>query len=96
MSEPQPTAPHPGPTSPWMTVPEAAKYARRGHGAIYTACRTGELVATQTYEPRGTWIIHRDAIDDWIRAASNRKPAKRQGRAGSPRQLRARAERGAA
>lgn len=31
--------------SPWLIVPEAAKYARCGRTTIYNACRTGELRA---------------------------------------------------
>ncbi|MBJ8342819.1 helix-turn-helix domain-containing protein [Antrihabitans sp. YC3-6] len=57
--------------SPWMTVPEAAKYARRGVGSVYDACRTGELRATQSGRHagrRGPWTIHRDAVDEWLGA----------------------------
>ncbi|BDB58941.1 MULTISPECIES: helix-turn-helix domain-containing protein [Rhodococcus] len=55
--------------SPWLTVPEAAKYARCGTKQIYDACRTGELVGRQQSEPHGTWRIHVDDLDDYLRAA---------------------------
>lgn len=53
-------------TSPWLTVPEAAAYSRVGRSKIYDACRGGGLTATQTHAPKGTWIVHRDRIDEWI------------------------------
>lgn len=51
--------------SPWLTVPEAAGYARCGRNRVYDACRTGELKARQSGRG-GTWLIHRDAVDEWL------------------------------
>ncbi|MFH5231929.1 helix-turn-helix domain-containing protein [Antrihabitans spumae] len=62
--------------SPWMTVPEAAQYARCGHGLVYEACRTGELKANQAGQHagrRGKWRIHRDAIDEWLGSPATTK-----------------------
>lgn len=66
----------PATSSPWMTVPEAAQYARRGHSAVYDACRTGQLKATQSVAPRGKWQIHRDDVDTWLRGGIAMKPAR--------------------
>ncbi len=59
--------------SPWMTVPEAAKYARCGTKRIYDACRTGDLIATQEKAPHGTWRIHVDDLDNYLGGAKTRR-----------------------
>lgn len=64
--------------SPWLTVTEAAKYARCGKSSIYQACRTGALKATQVGTPRsGTWVIHRDAVDRWLGAPTPARTRRR-------------------
>lgn len=68
-------------TSPWMTVPEASKYSRRGLSAVYDACRTGQLKATQSVAPRGKWQIHRDDVDTWLRGGIAMKPVRSKRRA---------------
>lgn len=64
-------------SSPWLTVPEAANYARCGTKRIYDACRTGDLIATQQTVPHGTWRIHIGDLDNYLRGdtarASNRR-----------------------
>lgn len=65
--------------SPWMTVPEAARYARSGRNRVYDACRTGELTARQSGRG-GTWLIHRDAIDAWLAVPTNQMPSIRSAR----------------
>lgn len=57
--------------SPWLTVPEAATYARVGHRAIYDACRAGQLRARQTSTPNGKWLIHVDHLDAYLRAVAS-------------------------
>jgi hypothetical protein len=52
--------------SPWMTVPEAAAYARRDPQTIATACRNKTLPASQKMR-KGKWLINRDVLDAWIR-----------------------------
>jgi excisionase family DNA binding protein len=62
------------PDSPVLTVKEAAAYARCGTNHLYRALRTGEIAATQGGRPapyrKGTWRIHRDALDAWLRGSS--------------------------
>ncbi len=65
------------PASPWLTVPEAAKYARCGTKRIYDACRTGDLVATQQTAPHGTWRIHVDDLDNYLRGGTTRPSNRR-------------------
>ncbi|WP_082921105.1 helix-turn-helix domain-containing protein [Rhodococcus sp. HS-D2] len=64
-------------SSPWLTVPEAANYARCGTKRIYDACRTGELVATQQTVPHGTWRIHVEDLDNYLRGATTRSSNRR-------------------
>lgn len=53
--------------SPWLTVDEARAYARCGRQQMYRALHTGELVGTQRKRPQGTWRIHRDDLEAWLR-----------------------------
>ncbi|RRQ26274.1 helix-turn-helix domain-containing protein [Rhodococcus sp. Eu-32] len=61
--------------SPWLTVDEARAYARCGKRQMYHALHTGELVGTQRKRPQGTWRIHRDDLDSWMRGASPERTA---------------------
>lgn len=64
-------------SSPWKTQAEAAEYAKCGVRTINEALRKGELVGhqskpggrTETGRPRrgGTWRIHIEDLDAWIR-----------------------------
>lgn len=55
--------------TPWLTVDEARAYARCGKRQMYHALHTGELVGTQRKRPQGTWRIHRDDLDAWLRGS---------------------------
>ena len=48
----------------WLTVQEAAQYARTGKGRIYVAIRSGELPARQVGR---RLVIGRDELDAWLR-----------------------------
>lgn len=48
----------------WLTVQEAAAYARAGRGAIYAAIRSGNLRA---HSVGRRLVIERDELDAWIR-----------------------------
>lgn len=52
--------------TPWLTAPEAAVYAHRHPDTINRALRNGELAGNQPTR-KGRWLIHRDALDAWIR-----------------------------
>ena len=60
--------------SPWLTVGEARAYARCGRQQMYRALHTGELVGTQRKRPQGTWRIHRDDLDAWLRGEVSQAP----------------------
>lgn len=53
-------------SSPWLTVDEAAQYARRHRNTVQAALTRGELEGNQT-KRGGRWLIHRDAVDAWTR-----------------------------
>ncbi|MBY6708468.1 helix-turn-helix domain-containing protein [Rhodococcus sp. BP-241] len=53
--------------SPWMTVPEVCEYGRTNRSAVYRALQVGELRGHQHVAPRGTWRVHRDDVDLWLR-----------------------------
>lgn len=54
--------------SPWLTVPEAAAYAKAGQSTIRRAIANGALPAGRVGEgPRGDARIHRDELDTWLR-----------------------------
>lgn len=59
--------------SPWLTTPEAGFYARRHPKTVLRALRTGELRGHQA-KANGTWRIHRDDVDAWLRGE---KPSRR-------------------
>lgn len=50
-----------------MTVAEACAYTKMGKQSVYRALHIGELKGHQSVAPRGTWRIHRDDLDDWLR-----------------------------
>lgn len=52
--------------TPWLTVPEAAAYTRKSNTKISEVLRSGELRGSQTCRG-GTWTIHRDDLDAWLR-----------------------------
>lgn len=52
--------------SPWLKVPEAARYGRKSATTIANALRSGELRGSQTVRG-GTWLIHRDDLDAYLR-----------------------------
>lgn len=75
--------------SPWLTVDEARAYARCGRQQMYRALHTGELVGTQRKRPQGTWRIHRDALDAWLRGSNpEQSPTKLKRVTPEPRRLR--------
>lgn len=54
------------PQSPWLTVREAEKYARVGHGVISKAIKDGELPAYQRCTGSATLVDVKE-VDRWIR-----------------------------
>lgn len=52
--------------SPWMTIIEAAKYARSNTKTVGDALRDGSLRGYQTGRG-GKWRIHRDDVNAWLR-----------------------------
>ena len=65
--------------TPWLTVTEAAQYARRHAETVMKALRDGSLRGYQT-KRSGIWSIHRDDLDAWIRgevATAEPKPITR-------------------
>ncbi|MER5388349.1 helix-turn-helix domain-containing protein [Saccharopolyspora sp. NPDC002686] len=61
--------------SPWMTVKEVATYSRHDRKFVLTALRRSQLRGFQACV-NGTWRIHRDDVDTWIRGE---KPSRRRG-----------------
>lgn len=59
------------PTSPWLTVQEAADRVRRHRNYIYKALWANQekqgtgLKGRQMVEPQGSWLIHVDDLDAW-------------------------------
>lgn len=51
----------------WFTPAEAATYARKTRKTVYEAIYAGELPSEQRGKPGARHLIHRDAIDAWIR-----------------------------
>lgn len=56
----------PYPPSPWFSVAVAADYSGYSTDTVYAALRAGDLAGSQRTAPRGTWRIHRDAVDRWL------------------------------
>lgn len=65
--------------SPILTVKEAAAYARCCDRLIYRALRRDELRGSQGAGPtqiaRGTWRIHRDDLEAWMRGINPERTA---------------------
>jgi excisionase family DNA binding protein len=55
--------------TPWITVKEAARYARCGTKSIYLAVASGQLRAARLGGRRELRFL-RDWLDDWLRATS--------------------------
>jgi excisionase family DNA binding protein len=55
--------------SPWLTVNEAAAYARVGRKIIFAAIASGRLRGAHV-DGRRKIIIRREWIDSWISAAA--------------------------
>lgn len=60
--------------SPWMSVAEAAQYARRHHmtvqKALWRYVRTNGregLKGGQSNGANSVWSVHRDDVDTWLR-----------------------------
>lgn len=68
------------PTSPWLTVQEAADRVRRHRNSVYKAlwaeqAKPGSgLRGRQLVEPQGSWLIHVDDVDAWV---AGEAPARR-------------------
>ncbi len=62
--------------TPWLTVDEAAEYARKSRSTVMIALRDDTLRGAQTGR-NGKWLIHREDLDTWIRGdrADVRVPA---------------------
>ncbi|MEU0465079.1 helix-turn-helix domain-containing protein [Amycolatopsis sp. NPDC006131] len=66
--------------SPWLTVQEAAEYARAKPSTVRRACvefqRSNGKRGLRSYQrtTRGAHLVHRDDLDTWIRGES---PGKR-------------------
>ncbi len=59
------TAQVPGPSSPWLTVKEAADHASLSADSIYTACERGELRHARV-GGRRTIRLRPEWIDAWL------------------------------
>lgn len=53
--------------SPWLTVAEAAGRARCHRDTVLNALRSEKLRGYQAVAPKGTWRIHEDDLDAWVR-----------------------------
>ena len=54
-----------GPVSPWLTVAEAAKYARCGRKSIYNGVTSGKLQAARLGGRRELRFL-REWVDSWL------------------------------
>lgn len=54
------------PETPWLTAAQAVDYSHKSLNTINNALRDGSLVGSQT-KRYGTWSIHRDNLDAWLR-----------------------------
>ncbi|NKR75833.1 helix-turn-helix domain-containing protein [Rhodococcus hoagii] len=59
--------------SPWMTVKEAGEYMRRHPQTVLHLLHTEQLVGFQAAGRNGSWRIHRDDIDEFMRNPKARK-----------------------
>ena len=58
--------------TPWMTVDEAAAYLRRHPKTVLRMLHDSRLRGYQVTEPNGTWRIHRDDADQFMRTPAKR------------------------
>jgi excisionase family DNA binding protein len=63
--------------SPWLTVTEAATFARCSAKLIYVACNRHDLRHARIGTGRGTLRIHRDWLRAWLEAASEPREVSR-------------------
>ncbi|MBM4640477.1 helix-turn-helix domain-containing protein [Rhodococcus hoagii] len=63
-------------TSPWMTVKETADYMRRHPQTVLHLLHTEQLEGFQPAGRNGSWRIHRDDIDKYMRGEGP-KPKRR-------------------
>ena len=61
--------------SPWLTIREAAPYAKCGVKVLYRAVRTGRLRAARL-GGRRELRLRREWIDRWIDAAVGEEPSR--------------------
>ena len=55
------------PSTPWLTAPEAAEYARTSRERIYEAIANGELKAVKPRaDKRGRWLTRAEYLDAWL------------------------------
>ncbi|MBY6411704.1 excisionase family DNA-binding protein [Rhodococcus sp. BP-252] len=57
-----------------MTVIKTSEYTRRGKNLVYQSLHTGELRGTQHTRTGGTWLVHRDDLEEWMRRDSTSGP----------------------
>lgn len=60
--------------TPWMTVKETAEYSKSHPQTVLKALNDGKLRGSQT-KKNGRWLIHRDAVDEWVTGDAPRKSA---------------------
>ena len=58
--------------TPWMTVAQAARYMGRHPVTVRRYLEDGRMTGFQVTEPGGQWRIHRDDIDQFMRAPADR------------------------
>jgi excisionase family DNA binding protein len=57
------------PSTPWLTAPEAAEYARTSRERIYEAIANGQLKAVKPRaDRRGRWLTRAEYLDAWLNA----------------------------
>jgi excisionase family DNA binding protein len=72
------------PSTPWLTAPEAAEYARTSRERIYEAIANGQLKASRPRaDQRGRWITRAEYLDDWLSKRAISAAPIRRGRRGA-------------
>ena len=72
------------PSTPWLTAPEAAEYARTSRERIYEAIANGELKAVKPRaDRRGRWLTRAEYLDAWLSARVVSAAPIRRGRRGA-------------
>ena len=59
--------------TPWLTLTEASNYARCSPAHLRMALKAGSLHGSQAGN-RGRWIVHRDALDAWLKGEPQNVP----------------------